>query len=101
MVLYMFLLMYGAMVMQSVIEEKNNRVLEVIVSSVKPFQIMMGKIVGIAMVGLTQFFLWIVLTIAIVGFAGNALAPTLSKDIVATQSMGMDNTTPQRSKPSP
>ncbi len=89
--IYLFVFMFGAQVMQGVIEEKSNRIVEVIVSSVKPFQIMMGKIVGIAMVGLTQFFLWIVLTIAIVGFAGNALAPTLSKDIVATQSMGMDN----------
>ncbi len=58
--------MYGALVMRGVIEEKTNRIVEVIVSSVKPFQLMMGKIVGVAMVGLTQFVLWIVFTLIIV-----------------------------------
>ena len=64
--IYMFVFMYGTQVMRGVIEEKSNRIVEVIVSSVKPFQLMMGKIIGIAMVGLTQFVLWIVLTIGIV-----------------------------------
>ncbi len=86
--IYLFVFMFGAQVMQGVIEEKSNRIVEVIVSSVKPFQIMMGKIVGIAMVGLTQFFLWIILTFGIVTVAGSALAPTLSKDVEMTQSMG-------------
>ena len=65
-IIYMFIFIYGAQVMRGVIEEKTNRVVEVLVSSVKPFQLMMGKIVGIALVALTQFALWIVLTIAIV-----------------------------------
>ncbi len=59
--IYMILLIYGTMVMRGVMEEKTNRIAEVIVSSVKPFQLMMGKIIGIGGVGLTQFFIWIVL----------------------------------------
>lgn len=86
--IYLFVFMFGAQVMQGVIEEKSNRIVEVIVSSVKPFQIMMGKIVGIAMVGLTQFFLWIILTVGIVTVAGTALSSTLSKSTEVTQSMG-------------
>ena len=62
---YMFIFMYGTMVMRGVIEEKTNRVIEVIISSVKPFQLMIGKIFGVALVGLTQFILWITLTIII------------------------------------
>jgi ABC-2 type transport system permease protein len=66
MLIYFFIFMYGAQVMRGVIEEKTSRIIEVIVSSVKPIQLMLGKIVGIAMVGLTQFLLWIVLTLGIV-----------------------------------
>ena len=57
-ILYMFLLLYGTMVMQSVIEEKNNRVLEIVVSSVKPSYLMLGKIVGIGLVAITQILIW-------------------------------------------
>ncbi len=65
-VLYMFLLLYGQMVMTSIIEEKNNRVLEIMVSSIKPTQLMLGKIIGIGLVALTQIVLWgILLTIAV------------------------------------
>lgn len=66
MLIYFFIFMYGAQVMRGVIEEKTSRIIEVIISSVKPFQLMMGKIVGIAFVGLTQFLLWIILTATIV-----------------------------------
>ncbi len=59
--IYMILLIYGTMVMRGVMEEKTNRIAEVIVSSAKPFQLMLGKIVGIGAVGLTQFAIWIVL----------------------------------------
>lgn len=59
--MYMFILIYGAQIMQGVIEEKTSKVVEVIVSSVKPFQLMMGKIIGLATVGLLQFVIWIVL----------------------------------------
>lgn len=73
--IYMLTFLFGAQVMRGVIEEKTNRIVEILISSVKPFQLMMGKILGIAMVGLTQFFLWIVLTLIIVSFAQSALLP--------------------------
>ncbi|SDL79322.1 ABC-2 type transport system permease protein [Catalinimonas alkaloidigena] len=60
--IYMFIFIYGVQIMRGVIEEKTNRIVEVIISSVKPFQLMAGKIFGIALVGLTQFLLWIMLT---------------------------------------
>lgn len=62
MVIYFFIFIYGGMVMRSVIEEKTSRIVEVIISSVKPFQLLMGKIIGVAFVGLTQLGIWIVLT---------------------------------------
>jgi ABC-2 type transport system permease protein len=61
-ILYMFILMFGTMVMRGVIEEKSSRIIEVIISSVKPFQLMAGKIIGIALIAILQFFIWIVLT---------------------------------------
>ncbi len=67
MIIYMFVAMFSAMVMQSVIEEKASRVVEVLVSSVKATELMFGKILGVACVALTQFFLWIVLTLVLVG----------------------------------
>jgi len=66
--IYMFIFVYGAMVMQGVMEEKNNRIIEVIVSSVKPFDLMMGKLIGIGLVGLTQFAIWAILFLG-VGFS--------------------------------
>ena len=62
MLLYITLLLYGSQVMNGVIEEKSSRIIEVIISSIKPYQLMLGKILGVGMVGLTQFLLWIVLT---------------------------------------
>ena len=64
--MYMLVFIFGSQVMRGVIEEKTSRVVEVIISSVKPVQLMMGKIIGIALVGLTQFMIWIFLTLAIV-----------------------------------
>ena len=75
--IYFFIFMFGAQVMRGVIEEKTNRIVEIIVSSAKPFQLMMGKIIGIAMVGLTQFFLWIVLTLLIVTGVKTVFFPEL------------------------
>ena len=72
-ILYMFLLIYGAMVMQSVIEEKNNRVLEVMVSSVRPFDLMLGKILGVAAVAVVQVLIWGVLIVV----AGSVVMPQL------------------------
>lgn len=64
--MYMLVFMFGAQVMRGVIEEKVSRVVEVIVSSVKPIQLMMGKIIGVALVGLTQFMIWVILTMGAV-----------------------------------
>jgi ABC-2 type transport system permease protein len=58
MMLYMFIFIYGSMIMMSVIEEKTNRIIEIVISSVKPFQLMTGKIVGVSLAGLTQFVMW-------------------------------------------
>ncbi len=65
--IYFFIFMFGVQVLKGVMEEKSNRIVEVIISSVKPFQLMLGKIFGVALVGLTQFLLWIILTLIIVG----------------------------------
>jgi ABC-2 type transport system permease protein len=84
--MYMLVFIFGAQVMRGVIEEKTSRVVEVIISSVKPIQLMMGKIIGIALVGLTQFMIWITLTVAIATFIRTAV---LSKESIQeiTQNM--------------
>jgi ABC-2 type transport system permease protein len=73
-ILYVTLLLYGSQVMNGVIEEKSNRIIEVIISSVKPYQLMLGKIIGVGLVGLTQFLLWIVLTIGLTQVTGKIYA---------------------------
>ena len=83
-ILYMFLLLYGVMVMQSVIEEKNNRVLEVLVSTVRPFDMMMGKILGIASVALLQIIIWILF---IAGMAYFVLPHILPEEILTAMEM--------------
>ena len=94
--IYFFIFMYGAQVMRGVIEEKTNRIIEVIISSVKPFQLMMGKIIGIAMVGLTQFLLWIILTFGIVTAVQMAMLPSNSELIAQQMQVKsiMDESTP-------
>ena len=74
--LYMFLLLYGQLVMTSIIEEKNNRVLEIVVSSIKPAQLMMGKILGIGCVALTQVLIWAGIMISMSAFILPAILPT-------------------------
>lgn len=77
-VTYTFVLMYGAMIMNSVVEEKTNRIVEVIVSSCKPVELMLGKIIGVGLVGLTQFAVWTVLLgvgTSLLGLFGAAAAP--------------------------
>ncbi len=81
-IIYMFIVIYGAQVMSGVVQEKTNRIVEVIVSSVKPFELMMGKIIGIALVGLTQVFLWVVLTVGIMFFVNSSMGNVLSPDTV-------------------
>lgn len=81
MLLYMFILIYGQMVMTSIIEEKNNRVLELVVSSVKPFQLMFGKIAGVGLVAITQILIWAFLIGTAVSVATPFLTPeTLGED---------------------
>ena len=80
MIIYMFIAIFGGAVMSSVIEEKASRVVEVLVSSVKATELMFGKIIGVALVALTQFFLWIVLTLAIVGVVGAVSGKALFGD---------------------
>ena len=79
MAVYFFIFMYGVQVMRGVIEEKTNRIVEIIVSSVKPFQLMLGKIIGIALVGLTQLTLWIVLTLIFAGIGQSFLSSRLAQ----------------------
>ncbi|MBA7516981.1 putative protein YhaP [subsurface metagenome] len=79
--IYFFIFFFGAQVMRGVVEEKTNRIVEVIITSVRPFQLMMGKISGIALVALTQFMAWVILTIGIYQFALNYY----SKDQVPLQ----------------
>lgn len=83
--IYMFVLSYGSMVMQGVMEEKTNRIMEIMVSSVKPFQMMMGKIIGVALVGLFQFLIWGVL----IAIGMVALSGVLSSDIDPSQAAAM------------
>ena len=85
---YMFVLMYGAMIMNSVIEEKTNRIVEVVVSSCRPFQLMLGKIIGVGLVGLTQMAIWIVLLSIIGTVAGSMLGlGNMATDAVSPEAM--------------
>ncbi|MDH6353823.1 ABC-2 type transport system permease protein [Dysgonomonas sp. PH5-45] len=92
MLMYIFIISYGAMVMQGVIEEKSNRIVEVMVSSVKPFDLMMGKILGISLVGLTQLAIWGVLIAGFSTIGSSFLMSSASVDTVNMAQMGsMDN----------
>ena len=85
---YMFVLMYGAMIMNSVIEEKTNRIVEVVVSSCRPFQLMLGKIIGVGLVGLTQMAIWIVMLVVVGMVAGNAFGiGNVSPDAVSPEAL--------------
>ena len=81
--IYFFVFVYGTMVMNSVVQEKTNRIVEVIICSVKPFELMLGKIISIALVGLTQFLLWVFFIVVLIFIGSNfievpATQPTLS-----------------------
>ena len=90
-IIYFFVFMYGAMVMRSVMEEKKNRIVEVIISSVKPFQLMAGKITGTALVGLTQVAIWVVVGMVAIatlqGFFSPESAEQMGKSLMENQSM--------------
>jgi ABC-2 type transport system permease protein len=83
--IYFFIFLYGVQVMRGVMEEKSSRIVEVIISSVRPFQLMMGKIVGIALVGLTQFLLWVILTGILFSVASTMLLPDIADPSMAQQ----------------
>ncbi len=89
--IYLFIFLYGVQVMRGVIEEKTNRIVEVIISSVRPFELMMGKIIGIALVGLTQFLLWIVLTLTITTIASKVIIDPKTDAKVVAQTMKSNN----------
>jgi ABC-2 type transport system permease protein len=88
--IYISVLIYGTQVMRGVMEEKTNRIVEVIISSVKPFQLMLGKIIGVALVGLTQFLLWIVLTVGLITVGSSILGQKeAAKSAMTTRMNGM------------
>ena len=95
MLVYMFIIFFGGQVMQGVSEEKTNRIIEVIISSVKPFQLMMGKIIGVSLVALTQFVLWILLTGALYrgfsAFMGLSSPEILSSGTVLSQQISSND----------
>lgn len=88
-IIYFFVFMYGSMVMRGVMEEKKNRIIEVIISSVKPMQLMAGKIIGTALVGLTQVAIWVVLGVVAVavvqGFFTPESAQQMGQNIMESQ----------------
>jgi ABC-2 type transport system permease protein len=90
--IYLFIFLFGTQVMRGVIEEKTSRIVEVIVSSVKPFELMMGKIIGIGAVGLLQFLVWATLTTSIIGIAQKAIFSDLNNvtKIQASTQMGIN-----------
>ena len=94
--IYMFIFMYGTMVMRGVMEEKQNRIVEVIASSVKPFNLMMGKILGVALVGLTQIAIWIFLFSIIsmiaqgILFSASDFDPAMAQQMLQQQGMALD-----------
>jgi ABC-2 type transport system permease protein len=96
-IIYFFVFMYGSMVMRSVMEEKKNRIVEVIISSVKPFQLMAGKIIGTALVGLTQVAIWVVVGMIVLTAMQSFFTPESAQQMgqslmESRQSMGPDMT---------
>lgn len=86
--IYITMFIYGVMLMRGVMEEKTNRIAEVVISSVKPFQLMLGKIIGIGAVGLTQFLLWIILIIILYNGAHIFISPETMQQVQAMQQSG-------------
>jgi len=96
-IIYFFVFMYGSMVMRSVMEEKKNRIVEVIISSVKPFQLMAGKIIGTALVGLTQVAIWVIVGMIVLTAMQSFFTPESAQQMgqslmESRQSMGPEMT---------
>ncbi|MDA0686229.1 MAG: ABC transporter permease [Bacteroidetes bacterium] len=85
--IYLFIFLYGSMVMRGALEEKTNRIVEVIISSVRPFELMMGKILGVAAVGLTQFLVWIAMGAGLITGLSRFFGPQIQQGLENTQSM--------------
>jgi len=99
--IYMCLFIYGTQVMRGVIEEKVSRIIEVVISSVKPFQLMLGKIIGVGLVGLTQFLLWIIISVVLSMTVGTALIKSqisAKTEQVSTMQQGSSTGTPATQK---
>ena len=90
MVLYISAFLYGSQVMNGVIEEKSNRIIEVMISSVRPFQLMMGKIVGVGLVGITQFLLWGVLTFTASTATSALMSTKIEQKVQTMQKTGLN-----------
>ena len=99
--IYFFLFLYGVQVMKGVIEEKYNRIVEVIISSIKPFQLMMGKILGIAAVGLTQFLVWVVLSFLVTSAGVSVMGLKQDPAQIVSESSVLDSTTTDLSQADP
>ncbi len=99
--IYFFLFLYGVQVMKGVIEEKYNRIVEVIISSIKPFQLMMGKILGIAAVGLTQFLVWVILSILVTSAGVSIMGFKQDAATIVSESAGVDNSSMELAQSSP
>jgi ABC-2 type transport system permease protein len=93
MLIYFFIFLYGAQIMRGVIEEKTNRIVEVVISSVKPFQLMMGKILGVGAVALTQFFIWVVLSMAVTSAVSSFFNLSRFESEQISQTMGQIEST--------
>lgn len=94
--IYMFIFMYGAQIMRGIIEEKTSRIIELMISSVKPFQLMMGKILGIGAVALTQFLLWVVLSTAVISGVSSVLLGDITAKEDDTELVAQVEQVPQR-----
>jgi len=86
--IYITMFIYGTMVLRGVMEEKTNRIAEVIVSSVKPFELMLGKIIGIGAVGLTQFLMWIIVVVTLTGVGMGLLPDDMQTQVQQLQQSG-------------
>lgn len=86
--IYLFIFLYGVQVMRGVMEEKTNRIVEIIISSVKPFQLMMGKIIGVALVGLTQFIIWVILSLILMVLVSSSFSAEFNE---ITQNVSQNN----------
>lgn len=99
--IYFFIFLFGTQVMRGVLEEKTNRIVEVIISSVKPFQLMMGKIIGVGLVALTQFVSWVLLTIFLVSILQAQLLPRQNPSSEQVVAQNVLSSEPVKQSPQP